>query len=269
MIISDDLARRLEHAEAVDAAGCVDAACAVDRDLGAAAKPAAGGFLTFCGPNSPLTHATGIGMHGPVTPEMIYDIEQFFWSRGAPVAIDVCPHADPSLRDILCQRGYRITDYNNVLVRSLPSGDSPPLPPGIEVRASQSEDADLYARTVVRGFFGRDEMTKDEYRLGHLLFAMPCSTGFLAFSDGTSVAAAGLSMRNRLANFFGDATLRKYRGLGAHSALIAARLRAASEAGCELALAGTQPGSTSQKNYQRLGFEVAYSKLTMVRELRR
>jgi hypothetical protein len=32
-----------------------------------------------------------------------------------------------------------------------------------------------------------------------------------------------------------------------------------------MATAGTQPGSGSQRNYQRLGFEVAYTKMTFVR----
>jgi hypothetical protein len=48
--------------------------------------------------------------------------------------------------------------------------------------------------------------------------------------------------------------------------MILHRLREAVEAGCEYATAGTQPGSISQRNYQRLGFEVAYSKITMVKD---
>jgi hypothetical protein len=50
--------------------------------------------------------------------------------------------------------------------------------------------------------------------------------------------------------------------------MIAERLRKAAADGCELASASTQPGTTSQRNYQRLGFHVAYSKLSMVLEFR-
>jgi hypothetical protein len=264
VIITDELARRLEHAEAVDAAGCVEAACRLEKDCDAAANAAAGGYLTFCGVESPLTHAIGVGMHGPLTAGDVDEVEHFFRSRKAPVSIDVCPHADPSLYDLLCQRGYRITEFHNVLVRTLPV-DLPQSSESVHIRAGHPDDYELYASTVVRGFFGRDEMTEEELRLGRLLFRMPCTTGYLAIrDDGEAIAAAGLSIRNGVANFFGDATLRSARGRGAHSALIRERLQGASQAGCDLAMAGTQPGSTSQRNYQRLGFQVAYTKCTMV-----
>jgi hypothetical protein len=265
MIITDELARRLEYAEAVDASGCVDAACRLDPSLGAATAAVAGGFLTFCGPESPLTHAVGTGMHGPVTPDEVREIEQFFQSRGAPVAIDICPHADPTLRDILSQRGYRMTEFNNVLVRKLPpSTELPTTPENLTIRAAEADDVELYAATLVRGFFGRDEMTEDELTLGRLLFLMPSSTAYMAFIEGEAVGAGSVSIRNGVANLFGDATLSRARGRRVQSSLIAERLRAASAANCDIAIAGTQPGSVSQGNYEKLGFQVAYSKVTMV-----
>lgn len=264
MIITDALARRLEYAEAVDAAGCVDAACVLDQACGASAMAIAGGVLTFCGPESPLTHAIGIGMHGTVTAEEISEIEHYFQSRGATVAIDVCPHSDPSLRELLAERSYRAGEYNNVLVRALPAeglADTPDIP----VRSAAPEDEELYARTIVCGFFSRDYMTEPEFRLGRMLYHMPCTTGLLASVSGQVAGGGGLSIRNKVASFFGDATLAAFRGRGVQRAIITERLRMASAAACDIAVAGTQPGSTSQRNYQRLGFEVAYTKTTMLK----
>lgn len=266
MIITDELARRLEYSEAADAAGCVEAAGLIHADTEAVSQAAGGGYLTFCEPESPLTRGIGVGMHGPVAVEDIVGIEQFFLSRGAPVALEVCPHADGSLREILSHRGYRITEFNNVLVRDLTAGNLPNVPAGLHVRRAEADDADLYARTVVRGFFGRDEMTDVEYRLGLMLFHMPRTTGYLAYAGDEPSSGGGLSIRHGVASFFGDATLRACRGKGLHTALIAERLRIAREAGCDLAAAVTQPGSASQRNYQRLGFLVAYSRVTMVRD---
>jgi len=48
---------------------------------------------------------------------------------------------------------------------------------------------------------------------------------------------------------------------GAHAALIRARLAEAAARGCDLITAGTQPGSTSQRDYERQGFLVAYTKI--------
>jgi ribosomal protein S9 len=42
-------------------------------------------------------------------------------------------------------------------------------------------------------------------------------------------------------------------------------MQAGAEAGCEFAVIVTQGGTTSQRNAERLGFAVAYSKATLVR----
>jgi len=47
--------------------------------------------------------------------------------------------------------------------------------------------------------------------------------------------------------------------------LLRARLQAAAEAGCEFAVVVTNGGSDSQRNCERLGFRVAYSKATVVK----
>ena len=260
MIITDELARRLETAEAVDAAECAEAACTVDPDTAPAVEGANGGILTFCGPVSPLTHALALGMHGAVSEADLDHIELFFRSRGAPVVVDVCPHADPCLRDLLSARGYHISEMTNVLVRSVQGSPAPES----NVRVERADDVELYARTVVTGFFGRDEITDEEYKIGRILFHMKSATPLLAYVDGVAAGGCCFSFRNSVASFFGDATLTRFRGKGVHEATIAARLRLAAEAGCEVATAGTQPGSGSQRNYQRLGFEVAYTRVTMV-----
>ena len=260
MIVTDELARRLEAAEAVDAAECAEAACAVDAECAPAVEAAGGGILTFCGAVSPLTHARGLAMHAPMTEAELDEIETFFRSRGAPVVVDVCPHADPSLRELLSARGYRISEMNNVLVRALQPGENWPH----DLRVERAATEDLYARTVGTGFFGREEITAEEYKIGQILFHMKSGTPLMAWNGDDPAGACGFSARNGVASFFGDATLTHYRGRGVHAAMIAARLRLALEAGYDLATAGTLPGSTSQRNYQRMGFEVAYTRVTMI-----
>ena len=53
---------------------------------------------------------------------------------------------------------------------------------------------------------------------------------------------------------------------GVQSALIACRLHEAALAGCEYAVVSTQPASGSQRNMERRGFRLAYTKLVMRRE---
>ena len=51
------------------------------------------------------------------------------------------------------------------------------------------------------------------------------------------------------------------------TALLRARMSAAVQAGCEYAVVVTQGGTTSQRNVERLGFRVAYSKVTLIKQL--
>jgi GNAT superfamily N-acetyltransferase len=265
ILITDELAQRLELAEAADAAACAEAACGVDEERCAAVTSAGGGFLTFCGPASPLTHAVGVGMLGPVTVEELDQIEDFFVSRDAPVTIDVTPHTHASVREMLNERGYRVSDFSNVLVREVRSDETPPeWPSRATIRTAAAAESDLYARTVVSGFLSRKDLNEEELIVGKILFGMPHAKPLLAEIDGEIAGGCGLSIRNNLTSCFGDSTLPVFRGRGVHTAMICARIAEAIAAGCDLMTAGTQPGSQSQRNYQRLGFTVAYSKLTMV-----
>jgi GNAT superfamily N-acetyltransferase len=76
-----------------------------------------------------------------------------------------------------------------------------------------------------------------------------------------------MAIYNRLALLFADSTIPAFRRQGLHRELIAARLNEAMAQGCDLAAASTQPGSASQRNYERLGFQVVYTKATLVRPI--
>ena len=65
----------------------------------------------------------------------------------------------------------------------------------------------------------------------------------------------------------GAGTNAEYRGRGLQTALLRVRLKAAAEAGCDYAVVVTQGGSASQRNCERLGFRVAYSKVTVIKNV--
>ncbi len=95
---------------------------------------------------------------------------------------------------------------------------------------------------------------------------MPNAAAFLAEVDGVPSAAATACIRDRLVHLFGDATLKGYRRRGLHSALISARLGWGVAQGAIIASASVVPGSDSQRNYLRAGFQIAYTKMNMCRE---
>ena len=53
-------------------------------------------------------------------------MEAFYGTHRAPVRVELCPLADPSLVEQLGQRRYRVTEFNNVLVRRMEGAAIPP-----------------------------------------------------------------------------------------------------------------------------------------------
>src|SRR5260370_15257647 len=124
LLFSDlSLARRLEAAEAANARGCTS----IHPE--AATLDVAGGCAVFVGAGSPLSHAVGIGLEGPVNGSEIDRLEAFFRSRGGEVSIQLCPLANPGILDTLGERGYRVTEFNHVLVKRLPRAPLALTPP--------------------------------------------------------------------------------------------------------------------------------------------
>jgi len=249
-------ARRLEAAEAANARGCMGS------HPDAAVLEIAGGIAVFTSADSPLTHAVGIGLSGPVSPGELDRLEEFFRSRGTRPSIDLCPFADAGLLPQLAERGYRLTEFNNVLVRRM-AGVEMALTP--RVRRTCPNEVDLWSHTVGCGFFEIAELTTEEMDVGRAICAMPGAQTYLAVGEsGAPAGGAALAVHAGLATLFADSTLRSFRRQGIHRELIAARLNEALVESCDLATASTLPGSISQRNYERAGFQVVYTKVTLV-----
>jgi GNAT superfamily N-acetyltransferase len=255
MIFADAmLARRLEAAEAANARGTSGAP-------GTAVLEAAGGCAIFAGAESPLTHAVGMGLNGPVAEVWLEEIEEFFRSRGAKATFDVCPLADPAFVGMLSDRGYRATEFNNVLIKRLSGGEIAFTP---RARRALADEGELWSYTVGRGFFEQGELTTEEMDVGRAIFRMAEAQCYLAATEaGQVVAAAAMAVHQGLASLFADSTVAEHRRAGLHRELIAARLNEAMARGCDLATASTLPGSGSQRNYERSGFQVVYTKVMM------
>ena len=138
---------------------------------------------------------------------------------------------------------------------------------GVQVREARPEEGQLWAETIGKGFFELDQLTREECDVGLAQFHMPESRCFFAEAHGETMGGGGMAIRDNVATLFGASTLPRARRRGVQIALIQARLTAAQQAGCTLASATTQPGSQSQRNYERLGFQVAYTKVIMKKEL--
>jgi Acetyltransferase (GNAT) family len=89
-------------------------------------------------------------------------------------------------------------------------------------------------------------------------------TRYLAWVDDAPAGAAGSTIIDGVLGIFGTATLPAYRRRGAQAAVVARALRGALGR-ADLAIATTEPGSISQRTFERFGFQVLYTRAILVR----
>jgi ribosomal protein S18 acetylase RimI-like enzyme len=263
------LARRFEACEEMPQVLYARVFQKTRAEIGAAEEEICGGHMIFAGLGSPIGRATGLGLDRPFTVEDLDRVEAFYRSHNAPAQVDLCPLHDPAVFEMFRERGYAIAELNNVLYRRLDPGEQFTVASdGSEIRRGLPQEARELGGIVERAFFpdGAPEAFRD---LLTPLYQMDGALTFAAAVDGKMVACgAGLVIpEHRIFAVCGAGTAVEYRGRGLQTALLRARLAAALEAGCEYAVVVTQGGTPSQRNCERLGFRVAYSKVTVIKEL--
>lgn len=265
MIYSDKaLSQKLERTEARSNADFVETRARIEPDSDAAWIEVGGAYAMFDGIESPLTQTFGLGVFEEATEEHLDRLETFFRERGAAVFHEVSPMADASILSLLSTRGYRPIELTSVMYQELDAGGDllPQRNPSIIARTINSDEADVWARTAAAGwateFPGLDEFMLG---IGKISTRSKGSRPFLAELDGRPIAAGGFQMYDDVCVLAGASTIPEERRKGAQNALLAARLRYAVEHGCRLAIMGALPGSQSQKNAQKNGFHIAYTRI--------
>lgn len=269
-LLNLELARRIELAEAYAAVGGAETMRRLRPESGAAVEQIAGGFAIYCGANSPTTQAVGVGLDGPVSEEEFERLENFYRSRSEPVRVETCPLADASLIGHFGKRGYRVTEFSNVM--ALPLDDRHDAK-NWEGRTSEVAtekvghgQIDLWTLTVSQGFAEKGPVVPEIVEVMKMFALNPAVECYLARVDGKVAGGATLAIRDGVAGLFGASTLPAFRKRGVQTALLHARLKRAAEAGCDLAVCLAQPGSTSQRNIVRRGFTVLYTRVKFERE---
>jgi GNAT superfamily N-acetyltransferase len=265
--IDFEFARRLEMAEAFAARACAEAALRLHPNLGVAIEEIAGGIAVFTGIGSPITQAVGVGLNGPVSEGEIDRLESFYTSRGAPVALELCPLVEISLYETLANRGYQLREVSNVLFRHVSAGESFGSPgEGVAVRPASPDEESLWALTVAQGFSEHYPVTRSILDVMVGFFHRPDACCFLALIGKEVAGGAVVSRHDGVGGLFGASTLPAFRRHGVQTALLATRLIWACERGCDVAVSIALPGSASQRNIERFGFRVAYTRTKLVRE---
>ena len=264
-----ELARRVEMAEAMAMRSCAEAGLRTRPDMAIGIIEVAGGIAAYAGKDSPITQAIGVGLDGPVAEADLDRLEEFFHTRGAAAALEICPLADLSLYQMLAKRGYQLAEVSNVLVRDLKSATGEEFAgksAEVVTRPAGAGEADLWTLTVAQGFAEHVPVTREITDIMSGFFHRENASSYLAFINGEVAGGGAVATHKGVGGLFGASTLPAFRRRGVQTALLAARLAWAREQACDVAVSITQPGSISQRNIERFGFRVAYTRTKMFRE---
>jgi len=262
-IFSDlHLARRLEKAESHINAEMVETRARLSPEVGASWIEVAGAHALFDGAASPLTQTFGLGLFAPITHDEIATIEEFFRERGAPVFHEISPLADTALVNLLNERGYQPHEFTSVMFRTLRRGDLGVARRNerVTVRLVENDEYELWAQTATEGWSEFKEYADQILGLSRMSTHRAGALSFLAELDGRAIATGALSLCEGVALLAGASTIPSGRKQGAQSALLDARLDYAVEHGCDIAMICAAPGSASQRNAERQGFRIAYTR---------
>jgi GNAT superfamily N-acetyltransferase len=256
------LARRLEGAEAHACVKFVEARARVFPRSGAGWIEVAGAHAVYDGVSSPITQTFGLGVFQAASSADLERIESFFKQRGAPVFHEVSPLAGLSLAASLCERGYRPIEFTSVLYLPLRNEiESPPAGNRIHTRLVGREEQQMWARTAAKGWSETPGISEFLQDLGAISAEREDAFSFLAELNGQPIAAGALSISSGVALLAGASTIPAGRKQGAQLALLHGRLRYAAEHGCDIAMLCAEPGSASQRNGERHGFRIAYTRV--------
>jgi hypothetical protein len=262
-----ELAKRVERTE-------IDF-CAVGAGVGlpgGAASIEAGGGIGVCGqPGSPMNKVLGLGLGTDVTDEDFDAIELFYDERECPIQIELCPLVSTDLVAKLQARGYVLKGFENELACALPRAAVPANGLDVEVLRGNGGENE-FLRVTAEGFSVPDTGTPMEPApdvvalVGGMMrqFIHPDIVRYLVRIDGEPAGAAASVITNGVLGIFGTATLPAYRRRGVQSAIVARALKDA-EGLADLAIATTAPGSISQRTFERLGFQVLYTRAILLR----
>jgi GNAT superfamily N-acetyltransferase len=264
MIFADrELSRRLERCEAMGNGAIVEARTRLNPDSGAAALERAGAWAFFDGVGSQVTQTFGFGLYAEATLEDLEALERFLTDRGAEAVHEVSPLAGIEAFQILAAKAYRPVELTSVLYREI--GEQFAEETRVRTRmAVGTDDIELYADTAAVGWseFGVGPFVREMARVSA---SHERTSSFFAEIDGRAVGTGALVIDNGVALLAGASTIPSARNQGAQRALLEARLRHAKEQGCDLAMMCALPGSTSQRNAERQGFRIAYTRIKWAR----
>jgi ribosomal protein S18 acetylase RimI-like enzyme len=191
----------------------------------------------------------------PEDAERVPEIASFYRDRGVRGWLELAPSARfERLANALVEAGAGQIGFHAMLVGPAVAPDQP------DVHVEHADDPELFADMILRGH-GVPEGARVRDRASVARWKeLDTWRLYLARVDGEPAGAALLTLDGDFGYLANASTLPEFRNRGVQTALIAARIADAVAARAESICSQAEFGSASQRNLQRAGLHVAYTK---------
>lgn len=263
LFLDKALSQKIERSEARSNADFVESHAKLFPESGAEWMEVAGVYAMFDGIGFPTTQTFGLGLFDEITDVEMDKIEAFFKQRDASVVHEVSPLADSKILTILNERGYQPIEFTSVMYKTLDSSKIIDLPPNSQIltRKIYEDEVDQFAEISTKGWITEmPEFSEQMLEFSRIGAASNGAIPFIAELNAEPIATGTLYIYDDVAILAGASTIPEQRKKGAQTALLEARLRYALENGCAIAIMDAHPGSQSQRNAEKNGFRIAYTR---------
>jgi GNAT superfamily N-acetyltransferase len=135
------------------------------------------------------------------------------------------------------------------------------MPHNVTIRPVQAHEGHLMARVFLDSYWVPEERQRFIADSLSGLPGHPAIRCYFAYVDSSLAGMAVLFLSGDTGYLASAATLPEFRGYGCQQALIYARMAAAAAEGCSLIAAHSDVLSRGQRNLEKLGLRVAYTKV--------
>lgn len=217
--------------------------------------------------------AMAMGLDGPVSRDDVERVIEWYTSSGIEPRFEICPYVHPDFLRNCEAAGLLIRAFENIFWRPLGSSErllqAGALPTGVEIRfIDRSDPAAVrqYGECIARGFAPEGEGPRGEDVDAYSrVAAHRRTTSMLAVLGDRCIGGGAVEVAGEMASLYAASVLPEFRRRGIQQAMIAARLDHAAAQGARFATIGARPGIGTNRNALRMNFQVAYTKVVLVR----
>lgn len=262
-----EIVRACEQAEAAHLRQQISSLKQLAPELDPVALPISGGIasLTTASLGRKLNHVSGACLHDPPDRAALDSLSEAYRARGLACEIDLCPHCHPRTLDVFAEAGFQVNAFSNTFWRDLAEAPAQVASPNIRVRGVARTEHDAFVAASVAGFIAQPHpRPRVLLELLARCATMRADTHLYAAElEGEWVATSAFALLptdlGPVALMYLTSSLPGARGHGMHAALLAQRSLEAHRLGCTIAALGARPGTSSGRNAQRSGFQLAYT----------